>query len=125
MPKRILIVDDLAQIRKLIRDFLEVETEFRVCGEATDGYDAIEKAQDLKPDPIILDVSMPRMSGIEAAPRLKKILPNTPIILFTFHENIMRGFDAVEVGVDAVVAKDRGMPLLKKNVQNLLRQHVP
>ena len=125
MPKCILIVDDLAQIRKLIRDFLEAETEFRVCGEATDGYDAIEKAQDLKPDLIILDVSMPRMSGIEAAPRLKQILPNTPIILFTFHENLMRGFDAVEVGVDAVVAKDRGMPLLKKNVQNLLRQHAP
>jgi two-component system chemotaxis response regulator CheY len=125
MPKGILIVDDLAQIRKLIRDFLEAETEFRVCGEATDGYDAIEKAQDLKPDLIILDVSMPRMSGIEAAPRLKQILPNTPIILFTFHENLMRGFDAVEVGVDAVVAKDRGMPLLKKNVQNLLRQHAP
>jgi DNA-binding NarL/FixJ family response regulator len=125
MPKGILIVDDLAQIRKLIRDFLEAETEFRVCVEATDGYDAIEKAQDLKPDLIILDVSMPRMSGIEAAPRLKQILPNTPIILFTFHENLMRGFDAVEVGVDAVVAKDRGMPLLKKNVQNLLRQHAP
>ena len=104
MPKR-LVVDDLAQIRKLIRDSLEAETEFRICGEATDGYDAIEKAQRLKPDLIILDVSTPRMSGIEAAPRLKQILSNTPIILFTFHENLMRGFDAVEVGVDVVVTK--------------------
>ena len=80
MPKRILIVDDLAQIRKLVREFLEAEPDCHVCGEATDGYDAIEKAQHLKPDLIILDVSMPRMSGIEAAPKLKKLLPQTPII---------------------------------------------
>jgi chemotaxis response regulator CheB len=71
MQKRILVVDDLAQIRKLIRDSLEAETEFRICGEATDGYDAIEKAQRLKPDLIILDVSTPRMSGIEAAPKIE------------------------------------------------------
>lgn len=121
MPKRILVVDDLAQIRKLIRDLLEAETEFRVCGEATDGYDAIDKAQNLKPDLIILDVSMPRMSGIDAAPKLKKLLPQTPIILFTFHEGLMRGFDAHEIGVDAVVAKDRGMPLLKESVKALLQ----
>jgi DNA-binding NarL/FixJ family response regulator len=122
MPKRILIVDDLAQIRKLIRDLLEDETEFCVCGEATDGYDAIDKAQNLNPDLIILDVSMPRMSGIDAAPKLKKLLPQTPIILFTFHEGLMRGFDAHEIGVDAVVAKDRGMPLLKENVKALLQR---
>jgi DNA-binding NarL/FixJ family response regulator len=122
MPKRILIVDDLAQIRKLIRDLLEAETELRVCGEATDGYDAIDKAQNLNPDLIILDVSMPRMSGIDAAPKLKKLLPQTPIILFTFHEGLMRGFDAHEIGVDAVVAKDRGMPLLKENVKALLQR---
>jgi DNA-binding NarL/FixJ family response regulator len=122
MPKRILVVDDLAQIRKLIRDLLEAETEFRVCGEATDGHDAIDKAQNLKPDLIILDVSMPRMSGIDAAPKLKKLLPQTPIILFTFHEGLMRGFDAREIGVDAVVAKDRGMPLLKESVKALLQR---
>jgi DNA-binding NarL/FixJ family response regulator len=122
MPKRILVVDDLAQIRKLIRDLLEAETEFRVCGEATDGHDAIDKAQNLKPDLIILDVSMPRMSGIDAAPKLKKLLPQTPIILFTFHEGLMRGFDAHEIGVDAVVAKDRGMPLLKESVKALLQR---
>jgi DNA-binding NarL/FixJ family response regulator len=122
MPKRILVVDDLAQVRKLIRDLLEAETEFRVCGEATDGHDAIDKAQNLKPDLIILDVSMPRMSGIDAAPKLKKLLPQTPIILFTFHEGLMRGFDAREIGVDAVVAKDRGMPLLKESVKALLQR---
>jgi DNA-binding NarL/FixJ family response regulator len=122
---RILIVDDLPQIRKLIRDYLEEEREFRVCGEAIDGFDAIDKAQNLKPDLIILDASMPRMNGIEAPPKLKKLLPETRIILFTFHEGMMHGFDATEIGVDVVVTKDRGMFPLKESVKALLqRRHL-
>ena len=58
MPKCILIVDDHEYIRKLVRNFLERESGFEVCGEAVDGYDAIEKAQELKPDLIILDLSI-------------------------------------------------------------------
>ena len=122
VTKRILIVDDLPQIRKLIRDYLEEEKEFRVCGEAIDGFDAIDKAQNLKPDLIILDASMPRMNGIEAAPKLRKLLPETPIILFTFHESMMHGFTAGEVGVDAVVTKDRGMVPLKESVKALFQR---
>lgn len=121
MPKRILIVDDLPELRKLIRAFLEEELGFHVCGEAIDGFDAIEKAKDLKPDLIVLDLSMPRMNGIEAAPRLKKILPNTPIIIFTVHEDLMKGLNTQEICVDAVVAKDRGMSSLGERVQSLLR----
>jgi CheY-like chemotaxis protein len=117
---RILIVDDLPEMRKLIRTYIEEETDFCVCGEATDGLYAIDKAQNLKPDLIILDASMPRMNGIEAAPKLKKLLPETPIILFTFHEGMMHGFAAVEVGVDAVVTKANGMFPLKENVKVLL-----
>jgi CheY-like chemotaxis protein len=118
--KRILIVDDLPELRKLIGAFLEEELGFRVCGEATDGLDAIEKAKDLTPDLIILDLSMPRMNGLEAAPRLKKILPKTPIILFTEHEALMQGLDPREMWVDAVVPKDRGMSSLGERVASLL-----
>jgi DNA-binding NarL/FixJ family response regulator len=114
VSKRILIVDDLPQMRKLIRDYLEEEKEFRVRGEAIDGFDAIDKAHNLKPDLIILDASMPGMNGIEAAPKLKKLLPETPIILFTCHECMMHGFDGSEIGVDAVVTKDHGMFPLKR-----------
>jgi len=119
---RILIVDDLPEMRKLIRTCIEEETDFCVCGEALDGLDAIDKAQNLKPDLIILDASMPRMNGIEAAPKLKKLLPQTPIILFTFHEGMMRGFDAREVGVDTVVTKANGMFPLKESVKALLQR---
>ena len=69
-----------------------------VRGEAVDGYDAIEKARVLKPDLIALDVSMPRMNRIEAATRWKKMLPQTPIILFTSHDGMLRGCDAREIG---------------------------
>jgi DNA-binding NarL/FixJ family response regulator len=120
---RILIVDDLEPMRKLIRAYLHEETGFLVCGEATDGLDAIDKAQKLKPDLIILDASMPRMNGIEAAPKLKELLPETAIILFTFHEGMMRGFDPGQMGVDAIVTKDRGLFPLKESVKALLERH--
>jgi len=84
------------QVRKLVRAYLEEDNEFCVCCEAIDGLDAINKAKDSKPDLIIFDASMPHMNGIEAAPKLKELLPETAIILFTFHEGTMRGFDSVK-----------------------------
>jgi DNA-binding NarL/FixJ family response regulator len=121
MLKCILIVDDNERIRHLIRDMLEGESGFEVCGEAVDGYDAIEKAERLKPDLIILDMSMPRMNGIEAAPRLKKILPETPIVMFTSYEAALEGFDVRKVGIDIVVPKDN-LLLLVETVQGLLEE---
>jgi DNA-binding NarL/FixJ family response regulator len=119
---KILIVDDLPQMRKLMRAYLEEEREFNVCGEAIDGLDAIDKAKTLKPDLIILDASMPRLNGIKAAPKLKELLPDTRIILFTFHESMMRGLDAREIGVDAVVQKDRGLFPLMESIKALVQR---
>jgi chemotaxis response regulator CheB len=70
-------VDDHAYVRKIVSNFLESESSFEVCGEAVDGYDAIQKAKDLNPDLIILDLSMPRMNGIEAAFLEKNAAPNS------------------------------------------------
>ena len=122
MPKCILIVDDHEPIRKTLRRFLESETGFHVCGEAVDGYDAIDKAQQLQPDLIILDLSMPRMGGIAAAKILKQMLPQTPIILFTSHHDVLRTYDARAAGIDAVVPKDGGMSFLEQSVQSLLQE---
>jgi DNA-binding NarL/FixJ family response regulator len=119
-PTRVLIVDDIAEIRKLLREFLEEEPEFIVCGEAVDGSDAIEQARELRPDLIILDASMPVLNGIQAAPLLKKLLPSALIILFTAHEFMMGGLHATEMGVDAVVSKDRGMAALGESINTLL-----
>jgi CheY-like chemotaxis protein len=80
--KYILLVDDSAVIRAATRHFLDSQPGFSVCGEAIDGLDALEKAQNLNPDLIILDLAMPRMNGLQAARKLRALMNNVPIILF-------------------------------------------
>jgi DNA-binding NarL/FixJ family response regulator len=122
-PKCILIVDNNASIRKIIRTFLEGEAGLKVCGEAVDGYDAIEKAEQLKPDLIILELALPRMSGLAAASTLKKMHPRTPIVLFTLHHDAFPNF-VMPAGFDAVVAKRGDISLLMNSVQSLLQAQV-
>jgi two-component system nitrate/nitrite response regulator NarL len=79
---RVLLVDDNATIREAVRPLFDSHPYFVVCGEAEHGRDALEKAPTLRPDLIVIDLSMPVMNGLEAAPLLIKILPNVWIILF-------------------------------------------
>jgi two-component system, chemotaxis family, chemotaxis protein CheY len=119
MPKNILVVDDNASIRFLIRSLLE-NTGYTVCGEAEDGADAIEKAKQLKPDLICLDLSMPRMNGAEAASVLKRLMPGVPIILFTMHDDSLGQSLARAVGVDKVLGKPDGITRLTESIAELL-----
>jgi len=119
MSIRVLIVDHHEQIRSLVRAFFLSEFGFQICGEAVDGYEAIMKAHLLKPDLIVLEVALPRLNGVEAAPKLRKLLPKTPIILFTLHGSLLKGCDTREIGVDAVVAKQDGISALGDSVHTL------
>ncbi len=119
LPKCILIVDDSAAIRAAIRSFLN-ESGFDVCGEAVDGYDAIQEAEELKPDLILLDFAMPRMNGIEAAPILKKMQPDTPIVMLTSHYAALQNRSA-SIDIDAVVPKDGGLSMLLRYVETLMQ----
>lgn len=120
MPKQILIADDGSTVRQVIRTFIETRTGFRVCGEAVDGLDAIEKAKQLKPDLILMDLAMPRMSGAEAATVLRGLMPDVPIVIFTMYdENISKSL-ITSIGVDAVISKPDGLGNLASCVQNLL-----
>jgi DNA-binding NarL/FixJ family response regulator len=119
MSIRVLIVDYHEQIRGLVRTFFVTEFGFQICGEAVDGYQAITKAQLLKPNLIVLEVAIPRLNGVEAAPKLRKLLPKTSIILFTLHGGLLKGCDIREIGVDAVVAKQDGMSALGDSVHTL------
>jgi len=121
MPKCILIVDDSPLIRKFIHSYFDSETDYHVCGEASDGLDAIEKARELHPDLIILDASMPRMSGLEAAPLLRSLDENVPIILFTMHAESISDFEASAAGITSVVSKARSISELSQRVESLLR----
>jgi len=103
--KTILVVDDNAAIRKqLATAFLS--DGFKTCAEAENGQEAIALAEQIKPDVIVLDLSMPVMNGMEAAPRLRKILPDTPIILFTLYSDTLSTKDASRAGVSFVLPKD-------------------
>jgi DNA-binding NarL/FixJ family response regulator len=119
LAKSILIADDNDIVRSIIRFFLETEG-FEICGEAKDGVDAIEKARQLKPDLIVLDVAMPKMNGVEAASVLKRMMPDVPIVWFTMYKEQMGHSLTAAVGVDAVLAKPDGVGGLVECVQGLL-----
>ena|ERR1700680_3277900 len=105
MPRRILIVDHDANVRKMTRCFLESRTTCEVCGEAVNGVEAIAKAGTLKPDLILLDYSMPVMNGIEAGAALHTMLPEVPVILFAGQDTCAIESAAISVGISAVIPK--------------------
>lgn len=86
MP-RVLIVDDHAFIRRGVQTILHPFPEWEFCGEADNGNDAIRMAVELKPEVIIMDVSMPGLNGIEAARAIRRIRPEVKIVLLTLHES--------------------------------------
>jgi DNA-binding response OmpR family regulator len=115
----ILVVDDNANIRHLLRVFVETNG-FKVCGEAENGADAIEKAKQLRPDLVLLDLTMPIMTGTEAAPILKRMMPQVKIILFTMHADGMNKSMPVTSGVDVVIAKSDSIKKLREHLTALL-----
>jgi DNA-binding NarL/FixJ family response regulator len=105
-PIRIMIADDHTILRQGLVRLLEDQPEFKVVEEATNGRMALEKALDLKPDIIIMDIAMPLMNGIEAAKRIKKHLPKTKIIILSMysHENYIH--ELLKTGISGYLLKD-------------------
>ena len=121
MPKSILIVDDSDTVRRVTRLFLESQLGLEVCGEAVDGVDAIEKAKELKPDLILLDLAMPRLNGVEAAMVLKAMMPRVPIVIFTLYKESLGNALTSAIGIDAVLSKPDGGWKLVDCVRGLLQ----
>jgi DNA-binding NarL/FixJ family response regulator len=103
VPARILLVDDHPLTRTAIRSLLN-RYSFDICGEAGDGKEAVEKAVELKPDVVLLDISMPVMNGIRAAVEIRRISPTIKIVFFTNHD-IPIIVDATRTLADGFVAK--------------------
>jgi DNA-binding NarL/FixJ family response regulator len=120
MPKTILIADDNDSLRQALCTALTLESDFEVCGQAHNGQDAIDKAQRLHPDLIILDLSMPLMNGFDAARVIKRLMPSVPMILFTFYVYPAIEAEARAAGVDAVVPKSENTSVLVRIVRGLL-----
>ena len=104
-----MIADDSAIVRYVIREFLKDLPNIEICGEAVNGLDAVEKAKKLKPNLVLLDLSMPRMNGAEVASILKKTMPNVLTVLFTMQSNKIGKALTTAIGVDAVLSKPDGM----------------
>jgi DNA-binding NarL/FixJ family response regulator len=119
MPKSVLLVDDNAVIRHVLRQFFASDADFEVCGEAENGRDAIEKAQELYPDVIVLDLSMPVMNGIDAARALKRLMPTVPLIMFSEYSDVFCDDEARSAGVSALVSKSNHLSVLIDKVRRL------
>jgi len=105
-PTRVLIADDHPLIRSGLRALLGREKEFEVVGEAADGYQALELVEQLKPDVVMLDVSMPRLNGIDVAKKISATTPSTRIIIVSIHSDESYVLRALNVGARAYILKD-------------------
>ena len=83
MKARILIADDDAPIRGLLRRLLEEDPDWKICGEAVDGEDAVAQVLELNPDVAVLDLAMPQMNGLQAGRRISAVKPGLPMVLLT------------------------------------------
>jgi DNA-binding NarL/FixJ family response regulator len=119
VQKRILVVDDNQVIRLIVRSALEMHTSF-IVHEAFDGQDAVEKAQALNPDLVVMDLSMPRMHGLDASRKLKEGRSSVRVVLFTTHQRVLSSADADRAGLDAVISKSEGLETLLQQVQTML-----
>jgi CheY-like chemotaxis protein len=116
---RILIADDHEALRRGLRSAL-LGAGWEVCGEAADGKQAIEKTRELKPDLVLLDLSMPVMSGHEAAREILRNNPGIKIVVFTMHESQQVRDALTKIGVHALAVKSAPLSLLLDTIQNVL-----
>lgn len=118
---RLLIVDDHEIFRRGLRALLEPSSEWQICGEAVDGLDAVEQCKSLKPDIVVLDVSMPRLNGLEAARLIRKESPKPQIVMITQHDSPQIRLAALEAGARAFVTKSAVGSELVAALRNLIQ----
>jgi len=118
---RILIVDDHDLMRRGIKALLQSHAGWEVVGEAHTGREAVTKAEELKPDVVILDISMPDLNGIEAARRIRKSSPNTEVLILSVHYSDQLIRDILEAGVRGYIVKsdsDRDLVIAVETLAN-------
>ena len=135
MPRtRILVADDHEVVRRGIRTLLEARSAWEVCGEASTGREAVEKAKRLKPDVVLLDITMPDRSGLEAIPEILRMDPKAKIVVLTMHDSGHIASRAIAAGASGLVLKSdaardlilalesigRDRPFLSPNVAKIL-----
>jgi len=102
---RILIADDHELVRRGVRSLLEAEPGWNVVAEASDGQEAFEKAKETKPEIVVLDIGMPRLSGLETARRLKRTFPHIKVLMLTVHDSERLALEVLNAGARGYVTK--------------------
>jgi len=102
---RILITDDYSAIRSIVRQFVESELGWTVCGEAVDGNDAVSKALELNPDLLLLDISMPQLGGWQACQAIRAKLPALKILIITEHDPAIMKVAMGGISIDGFIVK--------------------
>jgi DNA-binding NarL/FixJ family response regulator len=118
---RVLIADDHESVRKGVCVILGTRGDIEVCGEASNGREAIDKAKELQPDLIILDITMPVLSGIDAAEVIRTALPHVPILFLSMHQSRQIVAEAKRIGVQGYVRKSEAATTLLNAVDAVLR----
>ena len=122
MPNlRVLIADDHEAVRKGVASILETRADIEICGEASNGEEAVRKAQELNPDLIIMDFTMPVMDGLEASRRILKAAPQTPILMFSMHKMETLTEAAKQAGARGFITKGESAENLLRAVDNVIR----
>ncbi|HZQ24941.1 MAG TPA: response regulator transcription factor [Terriglobales bacterium] len=120
MSHSVLIADDNLVIRQGLCELFESEPDFVVCGDAENGKEAVEKAQDLHPDLIVLDLSMPVMNGLDAARVLTDLLPEVPVIMFSAFSEPFTERAARSAGAKTLVSKSEHISILLAKARSLM-----
>jgi DNA-binding NarL/FixJ family response regulator len=117
---KILIADDHEIVRQGIRRVLEAKSDWEICGEAANGQEAVRMAQELSPDVIIMDVTMPVMSGFEAADEISRLPLSSRVLFFTMHDSGSMAGSARRSGARGYVVKSRAAEDLIQALERLL-----
>jgi DNA-binding NarL/FixJ family response regulator len=121
MSARILLVDDHEIVREGIRTLItRSRPDWEICGEARDGEEALEAVRTLKPDVVILDITMPKMSGLEAAPRIARLGLGCRVLMFTMHDSDMLAREVRQAAAQGLVLKSQAARDLIRAVERLL-----
>jgi DNA-binding NarL/FixJ family response regulator len=121
---RILIADDHELIRRGLKELLMSKEGFEICGEATDGREAVEKVKQLRPDIVALDLSMPVLNGLEATRQIRKVSPDIEVLILTVHESEQMVRHVLEAGAHGYLLKSDAARDLTTAVDSL-SQHRP
>jgi DNA-binding NarL/FixJ family response regulator len=120
IAKSVLIVDDNPFVRHALCELFKQEADFEVCGEAENGKEAVAKAQELRPDLIVLDLSMPVMNGFDAARVLKRQMPTVMLIMYSAFGDKVAERQARLIGISEVVSKSEHAAVLIHKARCLL-----